>query len=366
MDVLVLKPGRRTLDYACMRSGQNCPVLSARLHDSHVQPSGSESLCAVLQRVREEIVAAETFPGPDAIAVRVLFGGPIFQGPAVATPEVLRRLESLIPRAPLHLPLVLSLVEGCRKVFPEMPVVLVFETAFFAQLPPREALYGLSAEFQKTAGIRRYGFNGLFHEAACRSVNRARQRKDLGTPARILSLCLEPQPEVAAVAGKRPLMVTSGVTPLEGIPGQTTSGEIDPTILLSLVQDLGWGPEQINALLTEQSGLQGLVGKPVTVDTVLRSHDEKHRLAREVLQYRFLLACGAGIAALSGLDALVFSGRYAAAGEVLGPWLLSRLSGVADVRAHKVSCDCFRESLDWAIADIAAAEVLPLLCRAYV
>lgn len=361
MDVLVLKPGRETLDYAYMRNGQNCPVLTARVSDSRALPSDREALHGALEQVREAIRRAGLFDGPEAIAVRVLFGGTDFSGPTAATPETLGKLEALIPRAPLHLPLVLALVEGCREAFPEAPVVLVFETAFFSQLPPREYLYGLSAEFQKAAGIRRYGFNGLFHEAACRYVVRARRKKDLGGPARILSLCLEPQPEVAAVAGKRPLMVTSGVTPLEGLPGQTTSGEIDSTILLSLVQELGWGPEQINSLLTQQSGLLGLVGEPVTVDTVLRSKEEKLRLAREVLQYRFLLACGMGVAAMAGLDALVFSGRYAAAGEVLGPWLLSKLGGVAQAQGHKVSCDCFRESLERVIADDAAAEALALL-----
>ena len=83
-------------------------------------------------------------------------------------------------------------------------------------------------------------------------------RKELNiNSARIISICLEPQPEVAAVKGLRALMVTSGATPLEGIPGHTTCGQIDPSIVLTLSESAGWGPEKINTELTKQSGLLG-------------------------------------------------------------------------------------------------------------
>jgi len=356
--VLILKPGRDTLDYAYMTNGQNCPTLSARVYDSQEAESDQEALDAALQRIRRELSDTKSINEPEAIAVRVLFGGPDFHKPAVVTPEVIQKLESLIPYAPLHLPLVLALLRGCSEIFPGVPVVLVFETAFFAGLPAREYLYGLNADFLKTTGIRRYGFHGIFHKAAFRYISRRRKKKDLDRPARVLSICLEPQPEVAAVIGSRPLMVTSGVTPLEGIPGQTTSGEIDPTIVLTLLQRLGWGPEQINTLLTRDSGLSALAGERVALDSVLLSGQEKHQLARELLQYRFLLACGAGIAAMGGLDALVFSGRFAAAGKVLGPWLVSKLNCAIQPEENNVSCDCLYESLDRIIADTTSADVL--------
>lgn len=358
MRVLILKPGRGTLDYAYMRNGQNCPLLSARVYDNEEAESDRESLRDALLEVRQAIWEAETYPEPEAIAVRVLFGGSLFRAPAVAAPDVLRGLEELVPHAPLHLPLVLALTQECGEVFPGVPVVLVFETAFFAELPAREHLYGLSADLLKSMGLRRYGFNGIFHQAAVQSVVRQRAKRGLSSPARILSLCLDPQPEVAAMIGSRPLMVTSGVTPLEGIPGQTTSGEVDPTIVLTLAQTLGWGPERINMLLTQESGILGLAGRAATLETVLRANDSGLRLAKEVLQYRMLLACGSGIAAMGGLDVIVFSGRFAAAGEVVGPWLTSKLKSITTLRNNQVTCDCFYESLDRIIADTASAEIL--------
>ncbi|HQO34738.1 MAG TPA: hypothetical protein PLG59_08765, partial [bacterium] len=118
----------------------------------------------------------------------------------------------------------------------------------------------------------------------------------------------------------------------------------------------GWGPEQINTVLTRESGLLGVVGKTATLDTIFRSNDPEVRLAREMIQYRILLACGAGIAAMGGVDAIVFSGDYVDVGEILGPWLSSKLV-LKGERGQVVPWMCFRESLDRLIADSAELTV---------
>jgi len=103
-------------------------------------------------------------------------------------------------------------------------------------------------------------------------------------------------------------------------------GEEAAKFLLMLREKMGWGPEKINMVLTQESGLLGLVGEPTTIQTLFESGNPTVKQAREVVQYRILQACGAGIAAMGGLDAVVFSGRYADVGEVLGSWLRSKLS----------------------------------------
>ena len=167
-------------------------------------------------------------------------------------------------------------------------------------------------------------------------MERAGRRKD--GPTRTLSFCLEPQPEIAAIIGYRPVMVTSGATPLEGLPGETTCGEIDPTIILMMARSLGWGPQQINDVLTRQSGLRGLLGRPASMGEVLESSNWSAKgarlpkavdgtlgAARNILAYRALLAAGAAVAAMGGLDRIVLTGRYADKGRPLGRWLAERL-----------------------------------------
>ena len=142
---------------------------------------------------------------------------------------------------------------------------------------------------------------------------------------RMISICLEPIPELTAVKGRRVLMTTGGATPLEGIPGHTSCGTIDPSIVLTLSEKMGWGPEKINTVLTQESGLLGLTEKATTLEAVLTSDATDCQLAAQICRHSLLNACGAGIAAMGGLDAMVFSGRYAALGNRLGPYLTENI-----------------------------------------
>ncbi len=130
------------------------------------------------------------------------FGGTEFHGPVVVDADVLRRLETLTSAAPLHIPVLLELLQQCDTQFPDVPQVLVFDTAFFADLPAREYLYALDTDLARAHGLRRFGYCGLLHAAAWQHAART-------GATRILSLCLEPQMELAAIHGGRPVYVTS-------------------------------------------------------------------------------------------------------------------------------------------------------------
>jgi len=121
------------------------------------------------------------------------------------------------------------------------------------------------------------------------------------------------------------VMVTGGSTPAEGLPGETSCGDLDPSVVLKLAGDGDWGPEGTSRLLTCESGLRGLVGRDVSLAEALESPDGESQLARDVFLHSLLRACGAGIAALGGLDAIVYSGRYASSAAVLHDWLNQRL-----------------------------------------
>lgn len=315
MTVLALLPARTELGYALFTDTARTPAWVGRSGDYR----GPRAARSALAGARERLPLA-AMGSVDAIGVRLPFGGELFRRAELLSADTRRRLASLAPNSPLAVPAALGLLDACGDVFPGTPVVLAFETAFFADLPTRERLYAVDGAGNGTRGLRRYGYHGLFHQAAVAAAARA------GNAGRVLSVCLEPRPEIAAVAGGRPVMVTGGATPLEGLPGQTSCGEIDPAIVWVLARANGWGPEQINHVLTRDSGLSGLAGERVSVLDVLTSGRPQLQLARDVLEYRMLLAAGAGVAALSGLDHIVFSGRFARASDVVGPWLVERLS----------------------------------------
>jgi acetate kinase len=371
MNTLVLQPYSRRLDYTFFPGHSRRPAdatsLAASMNDAGQVADALQRIVAACRGDRRG--------GVDLVAVRAAFGGAEFRGPAPVTQETLQKLRSLVPQDPLHLPALLVLLDCLAAALPGTPVVLVFETAFFAALPAREHLYGLDAQLAQGMNLRRYGYHGILHEAAClgchgltSSEDRAlpqtgstrKQRTEAAprvAPLRTLSICLENQPEIAAVLGRRPVMVTSGATPLEGLPGQTTCGELDPGIVLMLAEKLHWGAEQINLALTRGSGWLGLTGERVGLDALFASDRPELQLAADVMRYRMLLACGAGVAAMGGVDRIVFSGRYAEVSASLGPWLQSKLSLACRHAKGQIVCQTFLEPPDRLIADAAKGAI---------
>ena len=355
MNVLVLKPTRQRLDFSYYANGWSRPMCAGQVGDYRSEEASRKALEELTSVIARAAEPSKVPHQPEVIALRGIFGGAEFGEPTLVSPGVLRRLEKLVPHAPLHIPPLLALIQACRAAWQNTPMVLLFETAFFVNLPAREHLYAIDPKLAGTGGVRRFGYHGILHAAACQQV--ARKRRDLGltAPARILSICLEARPEVAAVLGCNPVLVTSGATPLEGLPGQTTCGELDPSIVLMLAQKKGWGAEQINDVLTRQSGWLGLVGRDTTLADIFGSHRAECELAREVIQYRLLQVCGAGMAALGGIDALVFSGRSAAVGVGLGLWLKQKLDAVQTAGANPITIEICQESLDCVLAEAASA-----------
>ena len=356
-DILILRPGRSKLSYACFVAGNREPALTVSGIDCRSAQNDQAALKTILAEIRENFRKVAGVM-PAAIGVRGTFGGTLFSQPTRVNAKVIANLKHLMPQAPLHLPPLVNLVEACTECFSGTPVVLVFETAFFVNLPAKEQLYALEPGLSASLELRRFGYHGLFHEAACLWVVRERLAKGLEEPARILSVCLEPRPEITAVLGRRPLMVTSGATPLEGLPGETNCGEMDPGLLLLLAKQKNWGPEELNLLLTQKSGLLGLAGRPVTFAELFKSASPDLAEAREIVLYHMLCACGAGLAALGGLDEIVFCGRYAAAGETVGPWLADRLiQGTRNlVRPSEKPWRIFKDSLMRIVADATEAK----------
>lgn len=324
MNTLVLMPRFRRLEYAFFGDSDRKALLESRQSDF---PTEEEGIAYALEKIRADCMMFDAGV-PELVVIRSAYGGSMFSRTTPVDVEMLSRFATLAPDAPMHVPQVCQLAKATRKAFGESMVVMAFETAFFVDLPDRERRYAIA-----DGRMRKFGYHGLYHQAA------SNEPDGLGSngATRTLSLCLEPQPEVAAIIGHRPVLTTSGVTPLEGLPGETTCGDLDPTIVLTLARRLKWGPEQINNVLTRQSGLRGLLGRSVCLGQLLASeawpengclcpgdNGTPHEACNN-LAYRILLAGGASVAAMGGLDRIVLSGRYADQGQGLGQWLSQRL-----------------------------------------
>lgn len=349
MNILVLKPEISSLEIRYFKHEEQCPALTKKV----TMARDTDSILSGLSKTNEQILhTCGESAGIELIAVHATYGGTEFKSPEILSQNTLKKLEKLLIHAPLHTSILLELLKCIQKVFPQVPSVLLFETAFFNKLPPREYTYAIDEENGSTGLLRRFGFHGILHEAAYQDTLTRRMQYQHTNNLRVLSLCLEPQPELTAVYNGHPLTITSGSTPLEGLPGHTTCGELDPGIIVDLVQEKGLGPEQINELLCRQSGLKGLTGEHITFNNLFAAADGRHRFAYKHFFHRVLLACGAGIAAMGGADYLVLSGRYAEPGRNLGLRLQARLTH--SLNTHEpIALSTFSTPVEYVIRTLA-------------
>jgi acetate kinase len=235
----------------------------------------------------------------DAVAHRVVHGGPRFTDPVRIDRSVRQAIFDLESLAPLHNAPALRGIEEATSSHPDVPHVAVFDTAFHATIPFEASVYPIPRTWREEHGIRRYGFNGL-------SVQWAVER----VPASRLVVChLGGGCSVTAVRDGRSVDTTMGFTPLEGVPMSTRSGSVDPGAILYLLRESGSDMEAIDHALNFDSGLNGLAGSGDMSEIEERAEvgDGDALLALDLFTYRVAAAVAAMAVATEGLDALVFT-----------------------------------------------------------
>jgi acetate kinase len=269
-----------------------------------------ESIAAA--RAIESVLEAAGI-GADGIAVvghRLVHGGAEFRESMRIDQKVKMALAKLSRLAPLHNPPALKVVETVEAVLPGVPQVAVFDTAFYAQLPPKVFMFPLPYEWHRDWGIRRYGFHGLSH-AYCAS----RAAELLGRPLaslRLISCHLGGGCSATAVRDGVAAATTMGFSPLDGLMMGTRCGSIDPGIILHAQRECGLTAEQIDHALNHRSGLLGISGVSpdlARIEEAAAAGNERARLAFEMFADRVRGAIGALAAGLGGVDALVFTDR---------------------------------------------------------
>jgi acetate kinase len=242
-----------------------------------------------------------------AIGHRVVHGGERFTDPTLVDDDVLAAIRALTPLAPLHNPANALGIEVARRLYPDIPQVAVFDTAFHRTLPPRAYRYALPRDLADRHGIRRFGFHGTSHAYVSR-----RAAEHLGRPVdelALITLHLGNGASAAAVAGGRSIDTSMGLTPLQGLVMGTRSGDVDPAVVFHLHREAGMDLAAIEDLLTRRSGLLGLAGTADLRDVQARAEagDGDAAEALDVFCYRIRSYIGAYAAALGRVDAIVFT-----------------------------------------------------------
>ena len=242
-----------------------------------------------------------------AVGHRVVHGGPLFSAPALITDEVVAEISGLSVLAPLHNPANVVGIEQARVVFPDVPHVAVFDTAFFGELPAAAHTYAIDRTVAARYQVRRYGFHGTSHSYVSQRVAEV-----LGRPSDSLSqivLHLGSGASVSAIRGGHPVETSMGLTPLEGLVMGTRSGDIDPGVVFHLHRVAGMSIDEIDVLLNRRSGMIGLSGVNDFRDVhkLIGGGDGNAQLALDVWVHRVRKYIGAYYAVLGTLDALTFT-----------------------------------------------------------
>jgi acetate kinase len=277
--------------------------------DVRVQHLDTATLPATVGRVLQQLRERSRHHGrPDAIAHRVVHGGDRFVQPTRIDESVLAELDQLSHLAPLHNPPALAAIRRAREVYPQTVQVAVFDTAFHATLPPHAREYALPRDLSQRFGIRRYGFHGISHAHVMNAV--AAELKVPAEKLRIISCHLGNGASITAIEHGRSVDTSMGMTPLEGLVMGTRAGDLDPGILLDLIQSGSFGSEELDALLNRQSGLTGLTGTNDMREIERRAGDgdEECRRALALYAYRVRRYIGGYAAAMGGVDAIAFTG----------------------------------------------------------
>jgi acetate kinase len=265
---------------------------------------GRVGTAAAVDRILDEIdlhVGTGVLAG---IVHRVVHGGERFDRAERVTTETLAWLRALVPLAPNHLPDEISLIETCVRARPDISQVICFDTAFHRDLP----LVSRTLPVPETPGLRRYGFHGLSYAYLLRELERIAGPS--AARGRVVLAHLGNGASLAAVADGRCVDTSMGLTPAGGLVMSSRSGDLDPGVVSYLARLRHLSVDEVEHLLTHDSGLQGISGRSGDMEQLLtlESSDPRARLAIDIFCYQIRKWIGAFAAALGGLDILVFSG----------------------------------------------------------
>ncbi|WP_101067964.1 acetate/propionate family kinase [Roseovarius salinarum] len=319
--ILTLNAGSSSLKFAVYRAAAEPALLVSgqvdrlggeaelRLKDAHGADAGGDNLGPADHAAALDAILAAAAPhleGREVTGVghRIVHGGTDFDAPAELTPQVVDRLAALEPLAPLHQPHNLAGVRAAQAAFPRATQIGCFDTAFHRGHPWVNDAFALPRRFHDE-GVRRYGFHGLSYDYVTGEVAR---RHPALADARLVIAHLGNGASMCAARGRRSIGSSMGFSALDGLPMGTRCGQIDPGVLLYLMDRHGMDADALTELLYRESGLKGMSGISGDMRTLEASDAPEAQAAIDYYTFRIRREIGAMTAVLGGIDALVFCG----------------------------------------------------------
>jgi len=347
MNILVLNSGSSSLKYQLVNMKTNKPILKG-----HIEGIGLESCkfeyASKKTKISKNIkiknhneavkLAIESFKGYEinAIGHRVVHGGELYNKAVLINNKVIRAINKLKELAPLHNPPNLVGIKVCKKLFPKIPQVAVFDTAFHQTIPEKAYLYGIPLEYYTKYKIRKYGFHGTSHKYVMLEANKLLKKKT----SNLITCHLGNGSSITAIQKNKSIDTSMGFTPLQGLIMGTRSGDIDPTIIAFLTKKLRKSPDEVINILNKKSGLLGIDGYSDirTIHAHALKGNKRCRLGLDMFAYRVTEYIGSYIGILNKVDAIVFTAGIGEEAYFLRKLICKRLANVGvklDKRKNK-------------------------------
>jgi acetate kinase len=303
MKILVVNIGTTSLKYRLydMESGA---VLARGLVERMGQAGNCPNYEAAIAQCLGELPI--TLDELNAIGFKAVHAGPV-TGARLIDDEVLNAMEEFTFHAPAHNPPYIAAMRAFQHQVPSVPLVALFETAFFGEVPERTLTYSLPYEWKEQFGIRRYGFHGASHRAASESAQALLGKTDM----RHISCHLGGSSSLAAIRNGVAVDCSFGISPQSGIPHNNRTGDVDGFAVLYAMKRLNIGVDEMAAIMSSQSGLAGMSGTSGDmrdIEAGIAKGDHRCQVAMDVFVKAIRNYIGAFLIELGGLDVLTFSG----------------------------------------------------------
>lgn len=295
------------IDDGCIvhRKGDDGEKYTAKID----MPTHSDAMKAVVKYLTDpELGVIKDMGEINAVGHRVVHGGPYFFKSCLVSDEVISKLKHCVDFAPLHTKAHLMGIAGCTTVMPDVPQILVFDTAFHQTIPAEAATFPISYELAEKYKIRRYGAHGTSHKYVANEMI-----KILGKPAaetKIVTCHIGNGASISAVDGGVCKDTSMGFTPLDGIEMGTRCGSIDPAIVPYLMKNENMTSDDMCTYLNKKCGLLGVSGVSSDsrdIEAAIKEGNERAKVAADIMGYQIKRYIGAYAAAMNGLDAVVFT-----------------------------------------------------------
>ena len=293
------------------RVSHRTQTASGPIHQVAFERTMTNHRAAFREAIRQLTASATgAIAGPeeiDAVGHRVVHGGEAFWEPTLVDSAVLDAIEKTIPLAPLHNPANLMVINIARELFPTIPQVVVFDTAFHHTIPAHARHYALPWSYYEELGVRRYGFHGISHRYVAREAAR---RLDLAPESvNLITAHLGNGASICAIKDGASVDTSMGMTPLQGLIMGTRGGDLDPGVMMYIARRLNLSVDQLEDVLQNESGLKGICGlnDMRDVQKAAESGNARARLALDMFAHRCRHYIGAYAFELGRVDALIFT-----------------------------------------------------------